>query len=247
MNSIKRISVSDADRILASRADALLLDIREQRDFEQGHHPKAQLLSEALLNKIIRTSPKSTAIIIYCYHGVKSQDFARMFAQFGFKDCYSVDGGYTSWRVQVDKDFPISNKLDRWLSSKGIADCDVNARINAQHQTPLMLAAKQGRADLVHELVEAGADPNLTDVNGNNSLVHACLGRQQECIRLLINADVEIDNSNVYGFTAMDYSVGMEEVITLLKGYFYDNSLVRFGRRLSSSSASKANQYATAI
>lgn len=227
MSYFKRISVNDADRILRDEPNSILLDVRNERDYQDGHHPKALLLNDTLLHKILKTTDKSVPLIIYCYHGHSSQDFARLFADFGFKECYSVDGGYASWRHQVDETFPVSPQLDQWLDSKGVKDGDVNARIDRENTTPLMSAAKAGRHDIVLDLVLAGADPNLMDIKGNNALLYACLGQSIECVVELIKADVEVDNRNIYGFSALNYAVGMDHIFNTLANYFADDSLLR--------------------
>jgi thiosulfate sulfurtransferase len=36
--------------------------------------------------------------IIYCYKGISSQDAAHYLSSQGFKDVYSVDGGFEEWK-----------------------------------------------------------------------------------------------------------------------------------------------------
>lgn len=227
MNYFKRISVNDADQILASRPEALLFDIRASHDFYEGHHPKANLLDERRLHKLLRARSKKTPILIYCYHGKSSQEIAQMLIDFGFEECYSVDGGYSAWCHQIESEFPSSSKLNSWLSSKGLPETDINARLNSSFETPLMQAARLGRADLVDDFIRCGADPNLKDSRGNNALWYACLGRSLDCVKLLINADVEVDNVNIYGFGALNYAVGMDDIFALIADSIVDDSILR--------------------
>ena len=225
MNHFKRISVNDADRILANNPDVLLLDIRNEREFKERHHPRAQLLTDTLLRKIIRNVSKSVPLVIYCYHGNSSQDIAHMFAEFGFKETYSVDGGYAAWRHQVEEKFPQTEQLRNWMTHKGYLESDINGRIDSENRTPLMIASRNGRDDIVHDLVEAGADPNLTDEIGNNALWYACIGQSIPCAIKLINADVEVENRNIFGFTALNYAVGIDDLSEILKNNSYSLSL----------------------
>ncbi|MCE2029676.1 ankyrin repeat domain-containing protein [Sessilibacter corallicola] len=245
MSYFKRISVKDADHILATRSDVLLLDIRSESHYREGHHPKAILLDELGLQKLIRKTSKSTALIIYCYHGNSSQDIARLLSDFGFNDCYSVDGGYSAWCHQIDSEFPISDSVNKWMSEKGIENSDVDARLNSQYETALMLAARRGNTDLVRDFILCGADPNLKDSRGNNALWYACLSQNIECVRTLINADVEVDNTNIYGFTALNYSIGMDDIFELLTDYMFHDSILRlsmYDKNGSSSSRSRTNE-----
>lgn len=37
-------------------------------------------------------------MIIYCYHGHSSEHLAEMFADFGFKNVFSLQGGFELWQ-----------------------------------------------------------------------------------------------------------------------------------------------------
>ena len=54
--------------------------------------------------------------------------------------------------------------------------------------TPLILAAARRRKDAVRLLLDAGANPRLSDVNGMDALAHARKGGCPETISLLIKA-----------------------------------------------------------
>lgn len=54
---------------------------------------------------------------------------------------------------------------------------DVNARCNAQGMTPLMQAALHNDSVACRLLLNAGADPNLRDVNGMTALNYALIGK----------------------------------------------------------------------
>lgn len=64
---------------------------------------------------------------------------------------------------------------------------DLNARDSAG-ATPLMLAAARRKKGVVKLLLEAGANPTLTDLKGMSALTHAQKGGCIECISLLENA-----------------------------------------------------------
>lgn len=234
MSYFRRISVYEADALLAQNPEAILLDIRDQQSFKDSHHPRAVLLDDTKLRQLVKNGDKNQPVIIYCYHGNSSKDIARMFADFGFKECYSVDGGYTAWQHQIGNTFPVTPRLKTWLEKKDVSEQDINTRVDEQARTPLMLAAREGDALLVRDLVEAGAEPNYTDTKGNNALWYACLSQSIDCVRILINADIEADNQNDAGFSALNYAVGMDEIFNLLASTIGDNSLVRLGNVFNS-------------
>ena len=46
---------------------------------------------------MLSATPKDAPVLIYCYHGNASQEFAQIFSDFRFREVYSLDGGYEAW------------------------------------------------------------------------------------------------------------------------------------------------------
>jgi len=51
--------------------------------------------------KTLIEKDKSDPVLIYCYHGNSSQPAANFFIQQGFKNVYSMDGGYNDWKKKL--------------------------------------------------------------------------------------------------------------------------------------------------
>lgn len=100
MNTFDRISVAQAEALLSARDSVMLLDMRDARAYCQGHDPRAVHLSQLNLRKLLRNTPKQVHLIFCCAHGEASQDMARLFGDFGFLHCYSLDGGYAAWQAR---------------------------------------------------------------------------------------------------------------------------------------------------
>lgn len=98
--AFQRISVAQAQEILESQNGALL-DIRDAQSFAMGHVPNAQHLDGNNVDAFLQNADKNQPLIIYCYHGNSSQSAAQYFAEQGFKEVYSVDGGFELWRGQL--------------------------------------------------------------------------------------------------------------------------------------------------
>jgi rhodanese-related sulfurtransferase len=97
--SFKRISTREARDLLA-RPPVTLLDVRDPLSFRSAHIEGALNVGEDSVLAVLGTTPKEQPVLIYCYHGVSSQAYAELFADHGFKDVYSLDGGYTQWAVE---------------------------------------------------------------------------------------------------------------------------------------------------
>lgn len=100
MKAFARIGVEQAEALLAEKDNVMLLDLREARDYCQGHDPRAIHLSDLNLRTLLKITPKQVHLIFCCYHGKASQDMARLFAGFGFAHCYSLDGGYEALKAR---------------------------------------------------------------------------------------------------------------------------------------------------
>ena len=57
--------------------------------------------------------------------------------------------------------------------------------VDMQGQTALMLAAEEGRVDVVRHLVSIGADLTVTDHNDRNALMCAAVGGHVECMKII--------------------------------------------------------------
>ncbi|MFC5322045.1 ankyrin repeat domain-containing protein [Bradyrhizobium oligotrophicum] len=198
----------------------LRFDVRDQDSFDAAHIAGAQHLTQRNLSEMIAGSTKRTPILIYCYHGNASQEYAQTFSDFGFTEVYSLDGGYEAWRQR----FParsgtaaIGPALASWLATQGFPADDIDATI-ANRTTPLMKAAHLGNVAVIRELLAAGAAIGAKNADGNNALWLACVGQHLDVVDVLAEAGIDIDNRNDNGATALMYasSSGKAEVVAHL-------------------------------
>lgn len=94
------IDIASAEVLLA-RSDLLLLDARDAGSFEQSHIDGAQHLSSANLSAVLSDTARARPVLIYCYHGNASREYAQIFSDFAFSEVYSLDGGYEAWRARA--------------------------------------------------------------------------------------------------------------------------------------------------
>ncbi len=100
MTSFKRISVQDTKQLLESDESVQLIDIRDEASYQQGHIAGATFIDNSAVQPFIQQADFAKPLVIYCYHGNSSQSAAAFFAEQGFEDVYSVDGGYEQWKTQ---------------------------------------------------------------------------------------------------------------------------------------------------
>jgi thiosulfate/3-mercaptopyruvate sulfurtransferase len=96
----RRIGVGDAQTLLA-REGVVVLDVRAVDAFAQGHIEGARRVTMADLSGVLASTPKDAPVLIYCYRGNASQEYAQIFSDFRFQDVYSLDGGYEAWSLRA--------------------------------------------------------------------------------------------------------------------------------------------------
>lgn len=226
MNTVlfRRIGFDSAHDLLG-KPDILLLDVRDAASFARGHIDRAENASPINLGHFLTETPKDKPVLIYCYHGNSSQAYAKAFAESGFAEVYSLDGGYEGWTatqahvaaMNATMKPALSQALQDFLVAQGYPSDDVNA-IGKNQMTPLMQAAHLGPSAIVAELLAAGARVDAMNSDGSQPLWLACVGDNPEIVTLVIKAGADLEHKNVNGSTALMYaaSAGKGKAVALL-------------------------------
>ena len=74
-----------------------VIDIRDPGSYSAGHIPSAVSLNDTNVKEFIESTDKEKPLIVYCYHGISSRDAAEYLSQNGFKEVYSMTGGFEAW------------------------------------------------------------------------------------------------------------------------------------------------------
>ncbi len=196
-----------------------LFDARDADSYARGHLAGAEPLAERDLGQWIGRLPRAQPLLIYCYHGHASQALARIFADFGHAEVYSIDGGFEAL-VQAGAVEPgpaPSAPLREFMVREGFTTPDIDAAAD-NGMTPLMKAARAAQLDLVDELIGLGADLEARNGDGNTALWLACFGGDAAVVQRLIAAGARLDNQNDNGATALMYcaSSGRDALVGLL-------------------------------
>ena len=99
----------------------------------------------------------------------------------------------------------MSPNLAAFLQQHGFAADNLSAPQADGRFTPLMRAAKEGRLDIVDELLSLGVDISVTNADGCNALWLACYNGSHAIIERLIAAGIDIDLQNGNGATCLMY------------------------------------------
>lgn len=98
MESFKEISIEQAAQI-HKEGKSLFVDVRDPGSFSASHVPGALHLNDGNVQDFVTKTDKAKPIVCYCYHGNNSQGAAAYLMDQGFKEVYSVAGGFELWRT----------------------------------------------------------------------------------------------------------------------------------------------------
>ncbi len=93
---VKEITVDQARERLAKNPQAVLLDVREDLEWQKGHAAEAVHLGKGILERDLegKFPDPNTEIIMYCGGGFRSVLTAESAQKMGYKNVFSLIGGY---------------------------------------------------------------------------------------------------------------------------------------------------------
>jgi rhodanese-related sulfurtransferase len=93
---VKELTVEQARAYCASHPKAVLLDVREDSEWQNGHASQAVHLGKGVLERDIeKLFPDKTAeIIMYCGGGYRSVLTCDVAQRMGYRNVWSLIGGY---------------------------------------------------------------------------------------------------------------------------------------------------------
>jgi rhodanese-related sulfurtransferase len=93
---VRELSVAEAHARLAVNPHALLMDVREDHEWQAGHVAEAVHLGKGILERDLEKAypDKDTEIIMYCGGGFRSALTADAAQRMGYRKVASLIGGY---------------------------------------------------------------------------------------------------------------------------------------------------------
>ena len=105
-SSLPEISPQELKQKLDANESVLLLDVREQSEYDLVHLEDAQLIPLNTLPHHVDTLPSDQEIIVYCHHGQRSLYAVNYLHQNGFTDAKNLIGGIDQWAAEIDSTLP---------------------------------------------------------------------------------------------------------------------------------------------
>jgi len=103
---VEEVSVAEARARMAVNRNVVLLDVREDHEWQKAHAVEAVHLGKGILERDLekRFPDPATEIIMYCGGGFRSALTADAAKQMGYRNVFSLAGGY---KAMVMADWPM--------------------------------------------------------------------------------------------------------------------------------------------
>ena len=84
----------------------LLIDVREQWEYDIVHLPNSKLIPTAELPDQLDTLDRDAELVMICHHGIRSRAAALYLEKQGFKKVHNLKGGIDAWARTIDHNMP---------------------------------------------------------------------------------------------------------------------------------------------
>jgi len=101
-----QISAKEVNERVGRGDKLLLVDVREQWEYDLAKIPGAKLIPLGTLPANLNALLDADEVICYCHHGMRSLDAAVWLRQQGVESAKSMAGGIERWSVEVDPQVP---------------------------------------------------------------------------------------------------------------------------------------------
>lgn len=97
---IRETDVATVAGRLPRSDDFLLVDVREESEWAQGHLPGAVHLGKGVIERDVesRVPDLDTEVVLYCGGGYRSALAADALQKMGYTNVLSMDGGFRGWK-----------------------------------------------------------------------------------------------------------------------------------------------------
>ena len=102
-SSYQQISQEEAKEMMDTQ-DVIILDVREQDEYDSGHIPGAVLLPVGTIDEDTAAAVipgKDSTVLVYCRSGNRSKTASSSLAELGYTNIYEF-GGINTWPYETE-------------------------------------------------------------------------------------------------------------------------------------------------
>ena len=102
--SYQQITQEEAKEMMDSQ-EVIILDVREQNEYDSGHIPGAVLLPVGIIDETTAAEvipEKDSTVLVYCRSGNRSKTASSTLADLGYTNIYEF-GGINDWPYEIEE------------------------------------------------------------------------------------------------------------------------------------------------
>tara|TARA_B100000579_G_scaffold61565_1_gene44971 strand:- start:45 stop:419 length:375 start_codon:yes stop_codon:yes gene_type:complete len=106
LETVGECDIHEVKAMLDAKEDFSLIDVREDREWIQGHIAGAEHLGKGIIERDIENIVinKNKLIVLYCQGGFRSALAGESIKKMGYERVLSMSGGFGEW---INNNFPI--------------------------------------------------------------------------------------------------------------------------------------------
>ena len=103
LTPVQSMDVPQAQKLIndVSTRDLNIVDVRQPKEYEQGHIPGSRLVPLPELGDRLDELDPEQSTLLYCATGMRSSSAARILAGQGYKTVYNLAGGFKAWNGEA--------------------------------------------------------------------------------------------------------------------------------------------------
>ena len=97
---IREVTVAETRVRLKENPEAKLIDVREDKEWDEAHAAGSIHLGKGIIERDIETTApdKAAELVLYCGGGYRSALAADVLQTMGYTNVYSMAGGWKAWK-----------------------------------------------------------------------------------------------------------------------------------------------------
>lgn len=96
------ISIDDFVKLKDCGQNLLIIDVREEWEFNIAKLPNSVLLTEMNFETILESAKKAISVVVVCHHGMRSMNATLYLREHGIFNAKSLAGGIDAYSKKVD-------------------------------------------------------------------------------------------------------------------------------------------------
>ena len=203
-NNYTNVTVLEAKVMIDSNPSLVILDVRNQSEYDSGHIRNAKLIPVFELEGRLSELNKSDEILVYCKLGGRSSTASQILVDNDFLYVYNMLGGVTAW---ADEGYPVYIK---YSSIQGAIN-------NASEGDTIFVSS-----GTYHEHVVVNKTVNLVGEDAETTVIY---GNGNQAVVKIVNPKVNVSQFMLQNGTEGVYLMDSADYCVIINSKMMNNSV----------------------